>query len=79
MFFKQIWRNAKRHRKDNGLFFGSLIIAIVAFYTLLSLKEQDVMRYLATVESVAVAKLFKLIPFVYIVSLFFVFFLVYFA
>ncbi len=79
MFFKQVWRNAIRHRKDNGLFFGSLIIAIAAFYTLLSLKEQDVMRYLATVESDAVSKLFKLIPLVYIVSLFFVFFLVYFA
>ena len=79
MFFKQVWRNAIRHRKDNGLFFGSLIIAIIAFYTLLSLKEQDVMRYLAAVESVAVSKLFKLIPLVYMVSLFFVFFLVYFA
>ena len=66
MFFKQVWRNAIRHRKDNGLFFGSLIIAIIAFYTLLSLKEQDVMRYLAAVESVAVSKLFKLIPLVYI-------------
>lgn len=79
MFFKQVWRNAIRHRKDNGLFFGSLIIAIVAFYTLLSLKEQDVMRYLATIESNAVSKLLRLIPLVYIVSLFFVFFLVYFA
>lgn len=79
MFFKQVWRNAIRHRKDNGLFFGSLVIAIVAFYTLLSLKEQDVMRYLATVESTAVSKLLRLIPLVYIVSLFFVFFLVYFA
>ena len=49
------------------------------FTPLLSLKEQDVMRYLAAVESVAVSKLFKLIPLVYMVSLFFVFFLVYFA
>lgn len=79
MFFKQVWRNAVKHRKDNGLFFGSLIIAIIAFYTLLSLKQQDVMHYLATIESAAVSKLLRLIPLVYIVSLFFVFFLVYFA
>lgn len=79
MFFKQIRRNAKRNRKANGLFFGSLIIAIVAFYTLLSLGEQDVMRFLKTMESDAVRKLMLLIPVVYVVSLFFVFFLVYFA
>ncbi len=79
MFFKQIRRNAARNRKGNGLFFGSLVIAIIAFYTLLSLGGQDVMRYLATVESVAVAKLMRMLPLVYAVSLFFVFFLVYFA
>lgn len=79
MFFKQVWRNSAKNRKGNGLFFGSLVIAIVAFYTLLSLGEQDVMRYLATVESDAVGKLMNLLPVVYMVSLFFVFFLVYFA
>lgn len=79
MFFKQVQRNAAKNRKGNGLFFSSLIIAIVAFYTLLSLGDQDVMHYLATVESDAVAKLMALLPVVYAVSLFFVFFLVYFA
>lgn len=79
MFFKQVRRNAAKNRKGNGLFFGSLIVAIVAFYTLLSLGEQDVMHYLATVESDAVKKLMSLLPIVYVVSLFFVFFLVYFA
>lgn len=79
MFFKQVLRNAAKNRKGNGLFFGSLVIAIVAFYTLLSLGQQDVMIYLKTVESEAVAKLLKLLPAVYLVSLFFVFFLVYFA
>lgn len=79
MFFKQVWRNAAKNRKGNGLFFGSLVIAIVAFYTLLSLSKQDVMVYLAKVESDAVQKLLKLLPVVYVVSLFFVFFLVYFA
>ncbi len=79
MFFKQVWRGAAKSRKDSGLFFGSLVIAIVAFYTLLSLEEQDVMRFLKTVESDAVRKLMMLLPAIYIISLFFVFFLVYFA
>lgn len=79
MFFKQIRRNAERSRMDNGLFFGSLVVSIVAFYTLLSLDSQDVMRFLRTMESDAVSKLMLLIPTVYMVSLFFVFFLVYFA
>lgn len=79
MFFKQVWRNAAKSRKGNGLFFGTLVIAIVAFYTLLSLGEQDVMRFLSTIESDAVHKLMMLLPAVYAVSLFFVFFLVYFA
>ncbi|MBA4701067.1 MAG: FtsX-like permease family protein [Ruminococcus sp.] len=79
MFFKQIRRNASKSRKDNGLLFGSLIIAIVAFYTLLSLESQDVMRFLKTIESGAVSKLMLIIPLVYVISLFFVFFLVYFA
>lgn len=79
MFFKQIQRNASKSRKDNGLLFGSLIIAIVAFYTLLSLESQDVMRFLKTMESDAVSRLMLMIPLVYVISLFFVFFLVYFA
>ena len=79
MFCKQVRRNAAKNRKGNGLFFGSLVIAIVAFYTLLSLGEQDVMRYLATIESDAVGKLMMMLLAVYAVSLFFVFFLVYFA
>ncbi len=79
MFFKQIRRNAAHNRRSNGLFFGSLIIAIIAFYTLLSLQKQDVMQFLSNIESDAVSKLMMLIPAVYAVSLFFVFFLVYFA
>ncbi len=79
MFFKQVRRNAAGHRKNNGLLFGSLVIAIVAFYTLLSLDSQDVMRFLETMESDAISRLMMLIPFIYIMSLFFVFFLVYFA
>lgn len=79
MFFKHVRRNASKNRKNNGLFFGSLVIAIVAFYTLLSLDSQDVMIFLKTMESDAVSKLMLMIPIIYIISLFFVFFLVYFA
>ncbi len=79
MFFKQVRRNAAKNRKGNGLFFGSLVTAIIAFYTLLSLGELDVMHFLSTIESDAVQKLMALLPLVYVVSLFFVFFLVYFA
>ena len=79
MFFKQIKRNATRNWQDNLLFFATLIIAIIVFYILLSLGEQDVVRFLRTVESDAVAKLLILIDGIYLVSLFFVFFLVRFA
>ncbi len=79
MFFRQVRRNAAKNRKGSGLFFGSLVIAIIAFYTLLSLGEQDVMRFLSELESDAVQKLLAMLPQVYLVSLFFVFFLVYFA
>lgn len=79
MFFDFIRRNSSKTRKENGVYFASLIISIVAFYVILSLGEQDVMIYLKTVESDAVAKLLLMIPVLYALSLFFVFFLVYFA
>lgn len=79
MFFKQIISNMKKNRKDNGLFFATLLIAIIAFYTLLSLESLDVMQFLKTIEGDAIRKLMLLVPFIYVVSLFFVFFLVYFA
>lgn len=79
MFFKQVRRNAAKNRKGNGLLFGSLVVAIIAFYTLLSLETQDVICFLATMESDAIQKLLKMLQIVYLISLFFVFFLVYFA
>lgn len=79
MFFNFIKRNSRKTRKENGVYFASLIISIVAFYVILSLGEQDVMVFLKTVESDAVARLLLMIPIFYAVSLFFVFFLVYFA
>lgn len=79
MFFNQIRKNAARKRQSNALLYGSLVSAIVAFYTLLSLRELDVMKFLTSLEGDAIRKLMMLIPLVYILSLFFVFFLVYFA
>ena len=37
MFYDLVNRNSKQNRKENGLFFVSLIMAIVAFYIILSL------------------------------------------
>lgn len=79
MFFEFIKRNSRKVRKENGVYFASLVISIIAFYVILSLGEQDVMLYLKTIESDAVEKLLLMIPVLYAVSLFFVFFLVYFA
>lgn len=79
MFFDFVKRNSRKTRKENGVYFASLIVSIVAFYVILSLGEQDVMLYLKTIESHAVEKLLLLIPVLYAVSLVFVFFLVYFA
>ncbi|WP_431027032.1 FtsX-like permease family protein [Lysinibacillus sp. LZ02] len=79
MFFDFIKRNSRKTRKENGVYFASLVISIVAFYVILSLNEQDVIVYLKTVESDAVERLLLMIPVLYAVSLFFVFFLVYFA
>lgn len=79
MFYDLVNRNSKQNRKENGLFFISLIMSIVAFYIILSLEKQDVIIFLKTMESEAVDKLFLLIPALYGLSLFILFFLVYFA
>lgn len=79
MFFNFVRRNSRKTRKENGVYFASLVVSIIAFYVILSLGEQDVMQYLQTIESQAVGKLMLLIPVLYGVSLVFVFFLVYFA
>ncbi len=79
MFFNLISRNSKRSRKENGLFFGSLLISIIAFYIILSLSGQDVMRFLARMESDAVNRLLSMIPAFYGMTLFILFFLIYYA
>lgn len=79
MFFKLVFRNSVRSHKENALFMGSLIISIIAFYVVLSLDSQDVMRYLKTLEGDAIRKLFAMISVLYGFTLFIVFALIYFA
>lgn len=79
MFSELVNRNSKRDRKDNGLYYGSMIISIIAFYIILSLPNQDVMIFLKKMESHAVNKLFAIVPVFYVLSLVILFFLVYFA
>ncbi len=79
MFFQLVKRNSRRNRKENGLFFASLLISIIAFYIILSLAHQDVMLFLAKMESDAVNRLMSLIPAFYGASLVILFFLIYYA
>lgn len=79
MYFNLIYRNSKKNYKENGIYFFTLLIAIISFYILLSLNQQDVIVFLRKMESDALNKLFMLIRAVYIVSLFLLFFLIYFA
>jgi putative ABC transport system permease protein len=79
MSFNLIFRNSKRSRKENSLFFVSLIISIVGFYMILSLSTQDVMIFLQKMESDAVNRLLQLVPAFYGMTLGVLFFLIYFA
>lgn len=79
MFFKLISRNSKRNRKENGLFFSSLLVSIIAFYIILAMPNQDVMIFLAQMESDAVDRLLTMIPAFFGMTLFILFFLIYYA
>ncbi len=79
MFSNLILRNSRRSRKENGLFFSSLVISIVAFYMILSISTLDVMLSLKKLESDAVDSLLLLIPAFYGVTLGILFFFIYFA
>lgn len=79
MFSELVKRNSRRSRRENGLFFASLLIAIIAFYIILSLSHQDVIVFLKTMESNAVNRLLTLVPALYIMTLCILFFLVYYA
>lgn len=79
MFFKLVRRNRRRNRKENGLFFGTLLVSIIAFYMILSLSHQDVMYFLREMESDAVNRLILMIPLFYGLTLVILFCLIYFA
>jgi len=79
MFFKLVSLNSRRSRKENGLFFSSLLISVLAFYMILSLPRQDVMLFLNRMESYAIDRLLTMIPILYGVTLFLLFFLIYYA
>ena len=79
MFYSLVKRNSKARRKENSLYFTSLIISVVAFYVILSIENQDVMRFIKQMESDAVQKLLLIVPIFYILSLFILSFLVFFT
>ncbi len=79
MFSNLILRNSRRSRKENGLFFSSLVISIVAFYMILSVSTQDVMLFLKKMESDTVDRLLTMIPVFYLITLDILVFLTYFA
>lgn len=79
MFYKLIKTNSRKTRKENGLFFASLIISIISFYIILSLSGQDVMIFLSRMESDAVNRILGMIPIFYTITLIILFFLIYYA
>ena len=79
MFFSLIYRNAKRSRKENLIYFATLVIAIASFYIILSLGRQDVILFLKEFESDAINRLLAQMPVVYLFALFLLFFLILFA
>lgn len=79
MFSRLIYRNAKRSRKENLIYFTTLITAVASFYIILSLGRQDVILFLKEFESDAIDKLLSLMPILYLFALFLLFFLILFA
>ena len=54
MFFNLAWRNSKQNRSENLIYFLTMVTAVAAFYIVLALGSQDVMRFLEEIESDAV-------------------------
>lgn len=79
MFYSLIKRNSRANRKENSIYFVSMIIAIIAFYVILSLENMDVIRFIKDMESDAVHKLLSLVPALYVFSLCVISFLVFFT
>lgn len=76
MFSRLIFRNAKRSRKENLIYFATLVTAIASFYIILSLDRQDVILFLKEFESDAINSLLVQMPIVYGFALFLLFFLI---
>lgn len=79
MFSRLVYRNAKRSRKENFIYFATLVTAIASFYIILSLGRQDVILFLKEFESDSINKLLAQMPIVYAFALFLLFFLILFA
>ena len=79
MFFKLVLRNSRRSGRENLLFMSSLIISVISFYVVLSLGDQDIVRYLKMTEQDAVEKLIAMIAALYTFTLAMLFFLIYYA
>lgn len=76
MFFNLAWKNARRSRRENLIYFITLVTAAASFYVVMSLEKQDVIRFLATIERDAVQCLLRLLmPTVYLCALLLLFFL----
>ena len=74
MFYKLAWRNSKRSRNENLIYFFTMVIAAAAFYIILSLKEQDVIRFLGEIESDAVQRLLTNLMLQYIFVYYYLYF-----
>lgn len=79
MFSKLVARNSQRNRKNNALYFSSMVLSVISFYIILSLSHQDVISFLTKMESDAVNRLLAMVPLFYVFTLFILLMLVYFA
>lgn len=79
MFSKLVTRNSQRNRKNNALYFSSMVLSVISFYIILSLSHQDVISFLTKMESDAVNRLLTMVPLFYVFTLFILLMLVYFA
>ncbi|WP_231686884.1 hypothetical protein [Bacillus sp. JCM 19034] len=77
MFSKLIYRNAKRSRKENAIYFATLVTAVASFYIILSLGKQDIILFLREFESDAIDTLLAEMQIVYVFALFLLFFLIF--
>lgn len=77
MFTELIARNSRRHLRGNLLYYSAMILSVIAFYIILSLDNQDVMRFLRTMESESVDRLLLIVPVFYVGTLIILTFLIF--